>query len=160
MSFFGDDHHRGWDADPARQRPSSRAQRALVRVLLALRAEARRPSPSSIDRVRAEALADRIMMELPRSVLPLGIAAIFIVGVVCLMPLVRGAVADSANEAAIPVARVVEQGVRERTNALNDGFSALREVVAPFAFDEERTRGADRPLPPPPADAAAPFSRS
>ena len=124
----------GLDGAGDGRRPSGRAQRALVRVLLALRGEATRCGAKSRDRARAEALADRIMLELPRSVLPLGIAA------------------------AVPVSSVVERGIRENGAALSDGLGALREIVAPFAAEtapiEEPSALA------PPANAAAPFSRS
>lgn len=154
-----------WDADGmgaldganGGRRPSGRAQRTLVRVLLALRGEAARGGARSRDRVRAEALADRIMLELPRSVLPLGIAAAVIVSVVCTMPLVRDAVAP-ADATAVPVSSVVELGIRENGEALSDGLGALREIMAPFAAEpaplEEPSSSA------PPANAAAPFSRS
>lgn len=151
----------GWTPDSGDARFSVRAQRALVRVLLALRSEARRSADSPGDRARAEALADRIMLELPRSVLPLGIAAVFIVGVVCLMPLMRDAIAENASERAQPVASVVESGLREQGAALNDGFLILREVVAPFAAEEPRFREQPGPAPhAPPAVAVAPGSRS
>ncbi len=147
----------GLDGAGDGRRPSGRAQRALVRVLLALRGEATRCGAKSRDRARAEALADRIMLELPRSVLPLGIAAAVIVSVVCTMPLVRDAVAP-ADAGAVPVSSVVERGIRENGAALSDGLGALREIVAPFAAEtapiEEPSALA------PPANAAAPFSRS
>lgn len=152
----------------------SRAQRLLVRVLLALRAESRRLPNAQHERARAEALADRIVLELPRSILPLGIAALFIVGVVCLMPLMRDAIAAGSQSPAAPVASVVEDGIRERGAALNDGLWTLREIVAPFAGDEARPGSQARPTPSgvgrpsestnapsaPPSVASAPFSRS
>lgn len=149
-----------WMPDP-QGGAGSRAQRALVRVLLALRCEARRSIDPSVDRARAEALADRIMLELPRSVLPIGIAALFIVGVVCLMPLMRDAVAENARAPIVPVASVVESGLREQGAALNDGFAALREVVAPFAAQDAPSHepvGSTQHAPP--AVAVAPFPRS
>ena len=164
MSFGG-----AWSPDPdsnpdsnpdSTRRPSSRAQRLLVRVLLALRCEARSRPHSSYDRSRAEALADRIMLELPRSVLPIGLAALFIVGVVCLMPLMRDAIAHSTEQRATPVASVVEHGIRSQGAALSDGFQTLREVVAPFAVDEApSTDGEESTDRKPPSDATA-FSRS
>lgn len=155
MSFLGD----AWNADPNGQ-PSSRAQRMLVRVLLALRAESRARPHSASDRARAEALADRIMLELPRSVLPIGLAALFIVGVVCLMPLMRDAIADGTEQRARPVASVMEHGIRSQGAALSDGFQAIREVVAPFAVEEAPPPDADGAGErTPPADATA-FSRS
>lgn len=145
--------------DPDRA-PSSRAQRLLVRVLLSLRSEARSRPLSSRDRARAEVLADRIMLELPRSVLPLGIAAMFIVGVVCLMPLMRDALPSGPEDRAAPVASVVEHGIRSQGAALSDGIRALREVVAPFAGDDAPLQEAASVEVAPPSDAAAPFRRS
>jgi hypothetical protein len=148
-----------WSPDPERQ-PSSRAQRLLVRALLALRSEARSRPYSQSDRARAEALADRIMLELPRSVLPIGLAALFIVGVVCLMPLMRDAVAEGTEQRAVPVASVMEHGIRSQGAALSDGFEAMREVVAPFAAGDAPSSDADASSDrTPPADATA-FSRS
>jgi hypothetical protein len=147
-----------WTPDPERQ-PSSRAQRLLVRVLLALRSEARARPHSITDRARAEALADRIMLELPRSVLPIGLAALFIVGVVCLMPLMRDAIAEGTEQRAVPVASVMEHGIRSQGAALSDGFQAIREVVAPFAAEELPPDAEGAADPAPPADATA-FSRS
>lgn len=154
MNFLG-----SWTPDPERQ-PSSCAQRMLVRVLLALRSEARVRQHSASDRARAEALADRIMLELPRSVLPIGLAALFIVGVVCLMPLMRDAIAEGTEQRAVPVASVMENGIRDQSAALSDGFQAIREVVAPFAVEEAPPPDADGAgARTPPADATA-FSRS
>lgn len=138
-------------------RASTRAQRALVRVLLALRGETRRCANAAGDRARAEALADRIMSELPRSILPLGLAAAVIVLVVCAMPLMRDAVADDAS-AATPVASVVERGIRENGAALSDGFEALREVVAPFAVEAPVVD--EQSCCRPPEEATAPYPRS
>jgi len=139
---------------------SSRAQRLLVRVLLALRSEARSRPHSLSDRARAEALADRIMLELPRSVLPIGIAALFIVGVVCLMPIMRDAIAAGSDKQGSTVASVVESGLRNQGAALSDGIGALREVVAPFAGEGCPSALENCPHDAPPCDAAAPFSRS
>lgn len=147
----------GWSPEP---KEPSRAQRLLVRVLLALRSEARQRPHSLSDRARAEALADRIMLELPRSVLPIGIAALFIVGVVCLMPLMRDAIASGSEQRAETVASVVENGIRDQGAALSDGLGALREVVAPFAGDAARVPDQHEPSDAPPSDAAAPFRRS
>lgn len=147
----------GFDGTPSGERVSTRAQRALVRVLLALRGEARRSADSLADRARAEALADRIMLELPRSVLPLGLAAAMIVLVVCAMPLMRDAVAEE-SALATPVSSVVEQGFRANSAAISDGFDALREVVAPFAVEaavvDEQTCCRQ------PEEAALPYPRS
>lgn len=155
MNFLGG----AWTPDPERQ-PSSRAQRMLVRVLLSLRSEARARPHSASDRARAEALADRIMLELPRSVLPIGLAALFIVGVVCLMPLMRDAVAEGTEQRTMPVASVMEHGIRSQGAALSDGFQTIREVVAPFAGDEASPSDAESAGErTPPADATA-FSRS
>lgn len=138
---------------------SSRPQRLLVRALLLLRSQARCRPHSLSDRARAEALADRIMRELPRSVLPIGIAALFIVGVVCLMPLMRDAIATGTEQRTATVASVVESGIRSQSAALSDGIGALREVVAPFAGGSAALVE-DKPSPDaPPSDAAA-FSRS
>jgi hypothetical protein len=147
----------GLDGASEGRRPSGRAQRALVRVLLALRGEASRGGARSHDRARAEALADRIILELPRSVLPLGIAAGMIVFVVCTMPLMRDAVAP-ADPGAVPVSSVVERGIRENGAALSDGLGALREIIAPFAAESEPVEEPSSSAPP--ANAAAPFSRS
>lgn len=147
----------GWNPEP---KASSRAQRLLVRVLLALRSEARSRPGSTSDRARAEALADRIMLELPRSVLPIGIAALFIVGVVCLMPLMRDALADGSELRTTTVASVVESGIRNQGAALSDGIGAIREVVAPFAGEITPTAIDDAAPSVPPSDAKAPFSRS
>ena len=54
---------------------SDRAQRLLVRALLALRGEARVAHDSPLEHERAQRLADRILLEFPRRVLPIGIAA-------------------------------------------------------------------------------------
>lgn len=148
-----------WTPDPERAR-TSRAQRLLVRVLLSLRSEARSRPLSTHDRARAERLADRIMLELPRSVLPIGIAAAFIVGVVCLMPLVRDALPAGAEGRAAPVASVVEHGIRSQGAALSDGIQALREVVAPFAADEVPLQEVETDEEAPPSEAAAHFCRS
>ena len=155
MSLFDGSSMSGPDGSP-----SSRAQRLLVRVLLSLRSEARARPLSSHDRARAELLADRIMLELPRSVLPLGIAAVFIVGVVCLMPLMRDALPSGPEDRAAPVASVVEHGIRSQGAALSDGIQALREVAAPFAVDDVPLQDAAGDEAAPPADAAAPFRRS
>lgn len=148
-----------WSPDPDRA-PTSRAQRLLVRVLLSLRSEARSRPFSANDRARAERLADRIMLELPRSVLPIGIAAAFIVGVVCLMPLMRDALPAGAEGRAAPVASAVEHGIRSQGAALSDGIQALREVAAPFAAGEVPLRESASDVDAPPPDATAPFSRS
>ncbi len=143
-------------------------QRMLVRVLLALRSEARRSPDPTADRLRAEQLADRIIAELPRSVLPLGIAALVAVAVLCAGPLLRDAVTErTALVGPAPVATVVEAGIREQGAALQDGFATIRAIVEPFA-ETDRALHAEGPPGPsgfapccdPPCDAAAPFPRS
>jgi len=146
---------------------ASRPERLLVRVLLALRCEAKRSPDQASDRLRAEALADRIMCELPRSVIPLGIAALVIAGVVCAEPLLRDALTERrALVGPVPVATAVEAGIRENGAALQDGFAALRAIVEPFgdsagvaepcgaAIDGRRPCGV------PPCEAAAPYPKS
>jgi hypothetical protein len=143
-------------------------QRMLVRVLLALRSEARRSPDPAADRLRAEQLADRIMAELPRSVLPLGITALVVVAVVCAGPLLRDALTErTALAGPAPVATVVEAGIREQGAALQDGFATIRAIVEPFAESDGVIRsdgppGAAgfAPCCDPPCDAAAPFPRS
>ncbi|MBI1302423.1 MAG: hypothetical protein GC172_01320 [Phycisphaera sp.] len=143
-------------------------QRMLVRVLLALRCEARRSPDPAVDRLRAEQLADRIIAELPRSVLPLGIAALLVVAVVCIGPLARDAVTErKALVGPTPVATVVEAGIREQGAALQDGFATIRAIVEPFAGSGSAPAdGASAgsrgfaPCSDPPCDAAAPFPRS
>ena len=111
-----------------------RPQRMLVRILLALRCEARRSPDPAADRRRAEQLADRIIAELPRSVLPLGIASLVAVAVVCAGPLLRDAMTErTALAGPAPVATVVEAGIREQGAALQDGFATIRAIVEPFA---------------------------
>jgi hypothetical protein len=70
---------------------------------------------------------------------------------------VRDAVAP-ADSGAVPVSSVVERGLRENGAALSDGLGALREIVAPFAAESAPVEETASPAPP--ANAAAPFSRS
>jgi hypothetical protein len=56
------------------------------------------------------------------------------------------------------VSSVVERGIRENGAALSDGLGALREIVAPFAVEQAPVEEPSSSAPP--ANAAAPFSRS
>ncbi|MFZ9880586.1 MAG: hypothetical protein ACO3QC_04210 [Phycisphaerales bacterium] len=137
---------------------SVRAQRVLVRVLLTLRSEARRSADPAFDAMRAEALAERIMRELPRSVLPVGLCALALVTLVCLIPIARDYM--PRREAQTSAAQQVESSIRAQGAAVNAGLGALRAVVAPFTSDaapdtEERSTAA-----PEGAVAVAPFKRS
>lgn len=141
---------------------SLRAERLLVRVLLVLRREAK-PSDGARSRQRAEELADIILSDFPRRVLPFGIAALVIIAIISLMPIVRDiAKGDSGMVAAAPAAFTVESGIRQRGAAVSDGIDAIRTMVAPFATE---TTGGDSPATSdervtPPSDARAPFSKS
>jgi hypothetical protein len=124
MSFTDDERH---DL-------STRAHRLLVRVLLCLRGEARRSDNPLADEVRVQLLADRIMREIPRRVIPVGIAALVVVGAFCATPLVRDAIEHrDAAGARATVASVLEQGIRERGQTMSDGLSELRQAVAPLS---------------------------
>jgi len=141
---------------------SLRAERLLVRVLLALRREAR-PTDSARSQRRAEELADIILTDFPRRVLPFGIAALVIIAVACSLPLLRDlARGDSGIVAASPAVLTVESGIRQKGAAMSDGLDALRTMVAPFASDAATAEPApgmeDRA--PTPCDARAPFSKS
>ncbi|MFM7133638.1 MAG: hypothetical protein ACKO0W_04910 [Planctomycetota bacterium] len=113
----------------------ARAHRLLVRVLLALRGEVRRSDNPLADEARVQLLADRIMREIPRRVIPVGLAALVVVGAFCAMPLVRDVIEHGADDqpAAATVASTVERGLRERGRAMSDGFAELRQVVEPLS---------------------------
>ncbi|RLS62780.1 MAG: hypothetical protein DWH97_11110 [Planctomycetota bacterium] len=143
---------------------SDRAQRLLVRALLALRGEARVAHDSPLEHERAQRLADRILLEFPRRVLPIGIAALIAVVVIGAMPLLRDALPQTgiiaADDAAVTI---VESGLRERTAAMNDGFEAIRSIAVPFSavpFAAEAPQA--KPMGELPADASAnaPFKKS
>ena len=147
---------------------STRTQRLLVDVLLALRGEARRSPDPTEDRARAEALADRILVNFPRRVLPIGAAALVALVVFSAMPLVRDALPGAGLvEEPQPVAAILETSLRERGSAIGDGLEAIGSIVVPFAVEEppvEDAAASDRPgsnggagLP---ASAEAPFTRS
>ncbi|MEY3025914.1 MAG: hypothetical protein RLZZ238_811 [Planctomycetota bacterium] len=148
-----------------------RAERMLVRVLLLLRREARCSPDRESDARRAEALADVILADFPRRVLPLGVAALVVILVVCALPLVRDAGLPSDPSGAT-VANRVERSVRKRSSAMSDGFAAIRAVVAPFSpavVDADAQGGAmGEPADSvgegrgvvPPREATAPFTRS
>jgi len=153
--------------DSGRGGPSVRAERLLVRVLLALRSEARRSTNLCHDHQRAEALASRIMAEFPRRVLPVGLAAMLVVVVCTSFPLVRDVLPDAAGGAQpTPVATAVEAGLRQQGSAMSDGIEALRAIVGPFAapsttptHDHATSSFADEPVHEP-SEAAAPFQKS
>lgn len=138
---------------------SIRAQRVLVRVLLALRSEARTSVDPAFDERRAEALADRIMFVLPRRVLPVGLCALVLVTMVCTMPLARDFMPASGDVR--PAAQRLEDSIREQGAAVNAGLGTLRAVVAPFASDPagEEQPAAEAALPDTTV-AVAPFKRS
>jgi len=147
--------------------PSTRTQRILVRVLLALRGESRRSANPARDARRAEMLADRILADFPTRVLPIGLAPAAIVVLACSFPLLRDAL-PTANLGAggTPVARALESGLRTRGEQMSDGIDALRAIMRPFAGSEadaasahaaEHTPGADAPGS---DEAAAPFTKS
>lgn len=148
--------------------PSVRAQRLLVRVLLALRCESRRSPDADRDFERAELLANRIIAEFPRRVLPVGLAAILIVALCASFPLVRDVLPDAAGGAQpTPVATAVEAGLRQHGAAMNDGIQALRAIVGPFAAPasapaEDRTAPIleDEGSPQQASEATAPFQKS
>jgi len=140
---------------------SSRAERVLVRILLALRREARCSSDRAADARRAEELADVILCDFPRRVLPYGMAALVGITILCALPLVRdAAVANhAAGSGGTAVANVVESSLRSRGRAMSDGIEAIRAVVSPFAAESA-------PVPEPaatvtpPQEATAPFRKS
>ena len=163
MTWSGDHDRDGFDgARQGRSGFSLRAERLLVRVLLALRREAK-PSDSARSRQRAEELADLILTDFPRRVLPFGIAALVIIAIVSAMPLVRDlAKGDAGMVAAAPAAFSVESGIRQRGAAVSDGIDAIRTMVAPFAAEgaaSEPAAGSEERVAPP-CDARAPFSKS
>lgn len=158
MTSFPDDGEFG---PTGRSGFSLRAERLLVRVLLALRREAK-PSDRARSQRRAEELADIILTDFPRRVLPFGIAAIAIIAIVCSLPFLRDvAQGDAGIVAASPAVLTVESGIRQQGAAVSDGIDAIRSMVAPFASDAAGTdpaAGEDRVTPP--SDARAPFSKS
>jgi hypothetical protein len=142
---------------------STRTQRLLVDVLLALRGEARRSPDPVEDRARAEALADHILATFPRRVIPIGAAALVALVVFSAMPLVRDALPGAGLvEESEPVAAILETSLRERGSAIGDGLEAIGSIVVPFAVEErpvdERSNPTDAPTVP--ASAEAPFTRS
>ena len=142
-----------------------RAERVLVRILLALRREARCSPDRAADARRAEALADVILSDFPRRVLPFGMAALVVITVLCALPLLRDAAVASqgAGASGSTVAHVVESSLRDRGRAMSDGIDAIRAVVAPFAPDtasDASSAAEAQPVVAPPADASAPFRKS
>lgn len=122
---------------------SSRTQRLLVDVLLALRGEARRSPDAALDRARAESLADQILSNFPRRVLPIGAAALVALVVFSAMPLVRDALPGAGLvEAEVPVASIMEASLRERGSAIGDGLEAIGAIVVPFTVEEQPVDGA------------------
>ncbi|MFM7259603.1 MAG: hypothetical protein ACKO3W_03270 [bacterium] len=86
------------------------------------------------DARRAEILADRILADFPRRVLPIGLAAIAIVVLACLFPLVRDALpAAQLGAQPTPVAAALESGLRTQGEAMSEGIETLRAIVRPFA---------------------------
>lgn len=154
--------------DDGRHGPSVRAQRLLVRMLLALRRESRRTHDTDRDYERAELLANRIMAEFPRRVLPVGVAAMLVVVVFASFPLVRDVLPDAAGGAQpTPVATAVEAGLRQQGSAMSDGIQALRAIVGPFsapanAPTEDRATPIleDEGSPQQSSEATAPFQKS
>ncbi len=150
--------------DDSRRGISDSAQRLLVRALLALRGEARVQHDSSVEHERAQRLADRILLEFPRRVLPIGIAALIAVVVIGAMPLLRDALPHTGivttDDAAVTI---VESGLRERSAAMNDGFEAIRSIAVPFSavpFATEAPRAKPKHELPADASANAPFKKS
>jgi len=163
----------GFDADDRdgalRPRPNAsvRAQRLLVRVLLALRGESRRTSSPARDARRAELLADRILADFPRRVLPIGLAAVAIVVLACSFPLVRDALPTAHLGAqSTPVATALESGLRTQGAAMSDGIEALRAIMTPFAGGAsngsapDAETAIDEATEVSPEAAAAPFTQS
>lgn len=120
-----------WDGASFGSRgPSLRARRLLVRVLGALRREGR----GAADERRVEELADRIMLALPRQLLPIGALSCAVLAICCLMPLLHDMLpATGFVGAPAPAADVVESGLRAQGSVMNDGLETLRAAVAPFA---------------------------
>jgi len=143
---------------------SQRAERLLVRVLLALRREARTSDDRVRDQRRAEELADVILSDFPRRVIPLGMAAVAVILVVCSMPLLRDMFAAhrASGQAERSAVLIVESGLRTHGAEVGDGIDALRSVVAPFASEAAPSEPApsDEVRTVPPSDAAAPYKKS
>jgi len=142
---------------------SVRAERLLVRALLSLRGEARRSNDPTADRRRAEELADVILADFPRRILPIGLAALVVIILVCSMPLLRDALSGSASSGsnAAPAAYAVERGIRTQGAVVGDGLDAIRSMVAPFAPDATPAEApAGEGVCTPPSDAAAPYKKS
>ena len=167
--FEADDFEAG-DRDGAAHRganASVRAQRLLVRVLLALRGESRRSASPAREARRAELLADRILADFPRRVLPIGLAAVAIVVLACSFPLVRDALpAAHLGAQSTPVATALESGLRTQGAAMSDGIEALRAIMTPFAGGASNAAapGAEAAIDESsevsPEAAAAPFTQS
>jgi len=139
---------------------SVRAERALVRVLLALRREARVSRDPEGDERRARELADVILSDFPRRAVPFGLAALVVIAIACATPLVRDlAVEHGAAAGSVCAASVVESGLRGRTAEVSDGFQALRAVVAPFSPTADGSAPVEE-RPALPEEALAPFKRS
>lgn len=139
---------------------SMRAERLLVRVLLSLRRETKVSADPDRDARRAEALADEILADFPRRIIPFGIAALAVIALACTMPLIRDlAVKHGVSSEAVCATSVVETGLRGRSAEFSDGFEALRAVVAPFTpgLVGEETGDERTALP---EEAAAPYKRS
>ena len=143
---------------------SLRAERLLVRVLLALRCETKRSTAADQRRAeqRAEELADVILADFPRRVIPFGIAALALIAILCSLPLARDIwISRQSDGTSASAALVVEHGIRSRGEVVSDGLETLRSVIAPFAADADAPQ-ASGPAPTDalPSDAAAPFKRS
>jgi hypothetical protein len=153
----------GRDDAAGRNGFSHRAERLLVRVLLALRREARHSSDRALDAQRAEDLADVILSDFPRRVIPFGIAALALITLVCSMPLLRDAMVgvSDGSAAVVPVANVVESSLRDHGAAMSDGIETIRAVVSPFAGESAAESANDEvEKVVPPSVAAAPFKKS
>lgn len=139
--------------------PSARARRLLVRVLGALRREGR----GAADERRVEALADRIMLALPRQLVPIGALSSAALALCCLMPFLHDALpATGFVGTPAPAVDVVENGLRTQGAAMNDGLETLRAAVAPFAASDSAGADADESTAVAPSSviAAAPFKKS
>jgi len=130
-----------WDGTSSGSRgPSPRARRLLVRVLGALRCEAR----CKADERRVEDLADRIMLALPRQLLPLGALSCAVLALCCAMPFLHDALpATGIVDAPAPAAEAVESGLRAQGSVMTDGLETLRAAVAPFAASAADAYGSD-----------------
>ncbi len=144
---------------------SHRAERILVRVLLQLRREARVLTGRGRGARDVEELTDAILADFPRRLVHLGMVALCVIAMLCMLPLLRdwmpimrqqssgsGSVALS-----LPVANVVESRLRNQRAAMGDGIETLRAVVAPFAAESPATTAEKVEVP---SDAAAPFKKS